>query len=67
MKSTNQSPGHKWRCRSCGLLLGIAQGQRVEIRYKDARYLAYGGVCAVCRRCGETNAHGCSPVAVPTL
>ena len=60
MNDVNES---KWRCRSCGLLLGICRGARVEIRYKDCRWIAYGEVCAICRRCGDTNTYGAAPRA----
>lgn len=48
----------RWNCRCCGLLLGMVLGRRVEIRYKDARYIVEGGdIVAVCRRCAAANRH----------
>ena len=44
-----------WRCRVCCKLLGVYDGDHVEVRYKTARYRARGEVVAWCRRCGVQN------------
>lgn len=68
MQATKRRPAaREWRCRSCGLLLGVAQGREIEIRYKDARYLVDGAVRTCCRRCGETNVRGCPETPAAAL
>ncbi len=42
----------EWRCRCCGVLLGISDEDYIEIRYKSARYRVRGEVTSYCRRCG---------------
>jgi hypothetical protein len=42
----------RWRCSRCGTLLGIARGEEMEMKYRDAHYVAQGPVKAICRRCG---------------
>lgn len=42
----------RWTCARCGTLLGIARGSEVELKYRDARYVAQGPVKATCHRCG---------------
>lgn len=55
-----------WRCPACRTLLGIAEGDRVEIRYKTAAYtirVLHGEaeVTASCRRCGAHAALAFAP------
>jgi hypothetical protein len=46
---------HEWRCHSCRLLLGIAHGSELVVRYKDVE-LRIRGVCVhACRRCRAAN------------
>lgn len=45
----------EWRCRSCGALLGVRRGNRIDLRYKTARYSVRGEVRMTCRRCSTFN------------
>lgn len=55
MQKDSKSAEHEWRCKKCGLLLGVARGAEVEVRYRDLFYVVRGAVSAECRRCGCTN------------
>jgi hypothetical protein len=46
-----------WRCTSCGNILGIDTGGRLEVRWKAAAYTytGTGEVTTDCRRCGGHN------------
>jgi len=49
---------HKWRCRSCGQLLGVTDGERLEIRYRRRlHYLVLLPAACVCPdpRCNAFN------------
>lgn len=62
MKSTK----HQWRCKGCGNLLGILDGNRIEIRFaRGHQYLVGFPVTCVCRdpRCNTLN-EICDPQAV---
>lgn len=48
----------EWRCRECNTLLGVNDGSRIQLRYKQAQYVVEGGhytVTAVCRSCHTVN------------
>jgi len=48
----------KWRCRGCGHLLGIADGNRLQIRFaRGHQYWAALPVTCVCKnpRCNTLN------------
>jgi RNase P subunit RPR2 len=45
----------KWRCRTCGTLLGIPEKDHIEIRYKTAAYTVKGELSTLCRRCNTPN------------
>jgi len=48
--------GFKWKCRECGHLLGIADGNRLHIRFaRGHQYWAALPVSCVCRKCGTLN------------
>ena len=48
---------YAWRCTSCGNILGIETGGRLEVRWKAAAYTytGTGEVTTNCRRCGSRN------------
>lgn len=51
----------EWRCEKCDALLGVARGDRLHLRYKDAQYVVDGedySVLAVCRNCTTVNERG---------
>lgn len=51
----------EWRCEKCDALLGIARGDRLHLRYKEAQYVVDGEdytVLAVCRNCSAVNEQG---------
>jgi len=68
---SNPSPSASaWRCAACRTLLGLADGDRVEIRYKTAAYtiqVLQGAteITASCRRCGAPAALSLAPEAEP--
>jgi RNase P subunit RPR2 len=45
----------KWTCPHCQTLLGIRNGDQLEIRYKAAMYVveAMKRITAICRKCGK--------------
>ena len=43
---------HEWRCPTCDALLGIFDGERIDLRYKTAVYKVRGEVISRCRCCG---------------
>jgi len=46
----------KWFCVECTALLGIRQGDQVNIRFKqEVNLTARGEVILICRRCGTIN------------
>jgi len=48
----------EWRCEKCDALLGVARGDRLHLRYKEAQYVVDGenySVLAVCRNCTTVN------------
>ena len=54
----------KWRCRGCGHLLGIADGDRLHIRFaRGHQYWAALPVTCVCRKpgCNTLNELRCTP------
>ncbi len=42
----------EWRCASCDALLGVFDGERLDLRYKTAVHKVRGDVASRCRRCG---------------
>jgi RNase P subunit RPR2 len=46
------STAREVRCRSCAMLLGIASGSGLRLRYKRFEVVARGAVTILCRRCG---------------
>ena len=49
-------PGHDWRCRCCGGLLGRVRSNRLHIRMKGcSEYFAALPCTATCRTCGGLN------------
>ena len=50
MPSTHPSR-QTWRCPACRTLFGIVEGDRIEIRYKDAAFTVRGELETRCRRC----------------
>ncbi|MDY0059816.1 MAG: hypothetical protein RBU45_08410 [Myxococcota bacterium] len=59
-----------WRCSACHTLLGVAEGDHVEVRYKTAAYTirAVHGAAELttrCRRCGAPACLVCSSTAEP--
>ena len=49
---------HEWRCRRCGILLGIERNGQIHIRHKRVQVLVQGSIIAVCPRCTEVNETG---------
>lgn len=48
----------EWRCKKCNTLLGVEQGVRLHLHYKQAQYIVDGtdyNVIAVCRGCSSIN------------
>lgn len=45
----------EWRCGTCGKLLGVHRGLRIEIKHEQSFYMVTGTVCAVCRGCRSAN------------
>ncbi len=48
----------EWRCKECDTLIGVEQGARLHLRFKQAQYIVDGGdynVIAVCRNCSTVN------------
>jgi hypothetical protein len=48
----------EWRCKECDTLLGVENGPRMHLRYKQAQYVVDGedyNVIAVCRNCSTVN------------
>ena len=68
---SNPSPSATpWRCSACHTLLGIADSDRVEVRYKTAAYTiraVHGAaeLTARCRRCGAPAVFVCASKAEP--
>lgn len=57
-KEEAKSMEKEWRCKECETLLGVEQGARLHLRYKQAQYVIDGGdysVIAVCRNCSTVN------------
>lgn len=44
-----------WRCDACGALLGMARGDELHVKYKEAELWIAGPCRSVCRRCGKSN------------
>lgn len=68
--STISPSATPWRCSACHTLLGVADGDRVEVRYKTAAYtirVLHGAaeLTARCRRCGAPAAFVCAPKVEP--
>ena len=66
----NNPSATAWRCSACHTLLGVAEGDQVEVRYKTAAYtirVVRGTVelSAKCRRCGAPAVFVCSSKAEP--
>jgi hypothetical protein len=52
----NQTSNIKpWRCHACGALLGIARGDELHVKYRDAEIWIAGPCRSICRRCGKSN------------
>ena len=50
-----EDPG-TWRCGACRTLIGIARGDLIEVKYKQAVFEIRGTVTTRCRRCGTPSA-----------
>lgn len=53
--STPTEHARPWRCRSCGALLGMQQGDELHVKYKDVQHWITGRCRHACRRCGAMN------------
>jgi phage FluMu protein Com len=56
----------KWKCRSCGRLLGKEVSARMELKYKDMLYGVVGAeytVIARCPRCTTRNERVQTPIS----
>ncbi|MBI5570474.1 MAG: hypothetical protein HY914_11055 [Desulfomonile tiedjei] len=60
----------QWRCKECDTLLGIENGARLYLRYKQAQYVVDGGdynIIAVCRNCFTVNERNSTNESPPPL
>jgi len=55
MQTESGQQNSQWRCRKCGALLGVADDDHVEVRYKTAVYRVRGELATDCRKCGTAN------------